>query len=267
MMTYYILSLLNDKSFNSCEAQCNAEYIPSLDQIYNIFNYQPNVLSLDEDEDEVERLLFISKKIIKNDNKLRPTFRTEPAKKKRGKKRYKESKKAEHTAFAPENIITKIQVHYLNFIVSFLNDCVLNILGEEKTKEFSFLNFNYKDKLNSSKKHLDKMKKSTILDILKNIDISDRYKNYSKNTNKMNVEALIKNPYFRYIFEKNFLEFFKEYYNEGKPLKEFTIFDKKIILSEETESFYSLLEENKEQKDHLIFFCELVYLDNNNNDK
>jgi len=80
-----------------------------------------------EDEDEVERLLFKSKKIIKNDNKLRSTFRTEPAKKKRGKKRYKESKKAEHTAFAPENIITKIQVHYLNFIVSFLNDCVLNI--------------------------------------------------------------------------------------------------------------------------------------------
>ena len=114
------------------------------------------------------------------------------------------------------------------------------------------------------------MKKSTILDILKNIDISDRYKNYSKNTNKMNVEALIKNPYFRYIFEKNFLEFFKEYYNEGKPLKEFTIFDKKIILSEETESFYSLLEENKEQKDHLIFFnlrsytyFIIIYLINN----
>ena len=266
-MTYYILSLSNDKSFNSYESQYNAEYIPSLEQIYNIFNYQPNVLSLDEDEDEVERLLIKSKKIIKNDNKLRPTFRTEPAKKKRGKKRYKESKKAEHTALAPENIITKIQVHYLNFIVSFLNDCVLNTLGDEKTKEFSFLSFNYKEKSNSSKKHLDKMKKSTILDILKNIDISDRYKNYSKNTNKMNVEALIKNPYFRYIFEKNFLEFFKEYYNEGKPLKEFTIFDKKIILSEETESFYSLLEENKEQKDHLIFFCELVYLDNNNNDK
>ena len=203
MTYYYILSLLNDKSFNSCEAQCNAEYIPSLEQIYNIFN--PIIrIDEDEDEDEDERYLIKSKKIIKNDNKLRPTFITEPAKKKRGKKRYKESKKAEHTAFAPENIITKIQVHYLNFIVSFLNDCVLSILGGEKTKEFSFLNFNYKDKSNSSKSHLDKMKKSTILDILKNIDISGRYKNYSKNTNKMNVEALIKNPYFRYIFEKNF---------------------------------------------------------------
>ena len=203
-MTYYILSLSNDKSFNSYESQYNAEYIPSLEQIYNIFNYQPNVLSLDEDEDEVERLLFKSKKIIKNDNKLRPTFRTEPAKKKRGKKRYKESKKAEHTALAPENIITKIQVHYLNFIVSFLNDYVLNTLGDEKTKEFSFLSFNYKEKSNSSKKHLDKMKKSTILDILKSLGISDKYKNYAKNKNKMNVEALIENPYFRYIFEKNF---------------------------------------------------------------
>ena len=100
---------------------------------------------------------------------------------------------------------------------------------------------------------------------MKSIGISDRYKQYAKNTNKMNVEALIENPYFRYIFEKNFLEFFKEYYNEGKPLKEFTIFDKKVILSEETESFYSLLEENKEQKGHLIFFCELVYLTDNNN--
>ena len=74
-MTYYILSLSNDKSFNSYESQYNAEYIPSLEQIYNIFNYQPNVLSLDEDEDEVERLFIKSKKIIKNDNKLRPTLK------------------------------------------------------------------------------------------------------------------------------------------------------------------------------------------------
>ena len=68
-------------------------YILSLEQIYNIFNYQPNVLSLDEDEDEVERLLFISKKIIKNDNKLRPTFRTEQAKKREEKKDTKNQRK------------------------------------------------------------------------------------------------------------------------------------------------------------------------------
>ena len=91
-MTYYFLSLSIDKSFNSYESQYNAEYIPSLEQIYNIFN--PIIrIDEDEDEDEDERLFIKSKKIIKNDNKLRPTFRTEPAKKKRGKKSIKNQKK------------------------------------------------------------------------------------------------------------------------------------------------------------------------------
>ena len=110
------------------------------------------------------------------------------------------------------------------------------------------------------------MKKSTILDILKNIDISGRYKRFDKNTNKINVEALIENPYFRNIFEKKFLELFKEYYNKEKPLKELTIFDKKVALSEGTKSFYYLLDKNKELKDHIIYFCELVYLTDNKND-
>ena len=61
-MTYYFLSLLNDKSFNSCEAQCNAEYIPSLEQIYNILN---PIIRIDEDEDEDERYLLNLKKLLK----------------------------------------------------------------------------------------------------------------------------------------------------------------------------------------------------------
>ena len=265
-MTFLISSTSNDKFFNIYGVEYNPEYLPSLAQIFNVFNYPPTILNLDEEEDEKERLLFMSKKYVQNNNKLRQTFKTEPAKKKRGPKKYKITKKAEHSAWARDNIVTKIQTHYLNFIVSFLNDCVLNILGEKKTKEIYFLNVNYKEKSKSYKKHLDKMKKSTILDILKNTDISDRYKRYAKNTNKINVEALIENPYFRNIFEKKFLELFKEYYNKEKPLKELKIFDKKVTLSEKTKSFYYLLDKNKELKDHIIYFCELVYLTDNNND-
>ena len=269
-MTFLISSTSNDKFFNIYGVEYNPEYLPSLAQIFNVFNYPPTILNLDEEEDEKEdekeRLLFMSKKYVQNNNKLRQTFKTEPAKKKRGPKKYKITKKAEHSAWARDNIVTKIQTHYLNFIVSFLNDCVLNILGEKKTKEIYFLNVNYKEKSKSYKKHLDKMKKSTILDILKNTDISDRYKRYAKNTNKINVEALIENPYFRNIFQKKFLELFKEYYNKEKPLKELKIFDKKVTLSEKTKSFYYLLDKNKELKDHIIYFCELVYLTDNNND-
>ena len=45
-----------------------------------------------------------------------------------------------------------------------------------------------------------------------------------------------------------------------------TIFDKKVTLSEGTKSFYYLLDENKELKDHIIYFCELIYLTDNKND-
>ena len=68
------------------------------------------------------------KKYVQNNNKLRQTFKTEPAKKKRGPKKYKITKKAEHSAFYKDNNITKIQKHNLNIKVSFINDFVFIIL-------------------------------------------------------------------------------------------------------------------------------------------
>ena len=75
----------------------------------------------------------MSKKILKRYNNLGKIFKIESAKKKRGPKKKKETKKAEHNAWAKENIISKIQRHYLNFIVSFLND---SILSEYKNDSF-----------------------------------------------------------------------------------------------------------------------------------
>ena len=67
------------------------------------------------------------------------------------------------------------------------------------------------------------MKHSTILDILKNIDISNKYKHYDKNINRVNIQALIKYSWFRKIFEMKYLELFLYYYNDNQPLKENTI--------------------------------------------
>ena len=209
--------------------------------------------SLDEEE-----LYYISKNILKRN--LGEIFKIELAKKKRGPKKKKETKKAEHNAWAKENIISKIQRHYLNFIVSFLNDSILSILGEKKRKIIFFLNINNKIKSKSSNDHIAKMKKSTISDILKNSGISDRYKYYDENTNKMNVEALIEHPWFKEIFERKYLDLFLNYYNDEKPLKELMIFDKKVILSKNTKSFYYLLHKQEELKNQIIYFCKKDYL-------
>ena len=182
-------------------------------------------------------------------------------KKKRGPIKIKESKKAVHNDWSNDNITSKIQIHYLNFIISFLNDCVFSFFGKKK---FIFKNIDYKEKSKVTKAHLEKMKHSTILDILKNIDISNKYKHYDKNINRVNMQALIKYSWFRKILEMKYLEIFLYYYNDEQPLKELILFDEKVILSEKTKSFYDLLQKNEQLKERIIYFCKLIYLINKN---
>ena len=103
------------------------------------------------------------------------------------------------------------------------------------------------------------MKKSTILDILRDIDISSKNKYADKNINKINAEALIKDPWFKKIIEMKYLDLFLDYYNDEKPLQELMIFDKKIKLSEKTKSFYHLLKKYKGLKVQIIYFCKIIY--------
>ena len=182
-------------------------------------------------------------------------------KKKRGPIKIKESKKAVHNDWSNDNITSKIQIHYLNFIISFLKDCVFSFFGKKK---FTFLNIDYKEKSKVTKAHLEKMKHSTILDILKNIDISNKYKHYDKNINRVNMQALIKYSWFRKILEMKYLELFLYYYNDEQPLKELILFDEKVILSEKTKSFYDLLQKKEQLKERIIYFCKLIYLINKN---
>ena len=182
-------------------------------------------------------------------------------KKKRGPIKIKESKKAVHNDWSNDNITSKIQIHYLNFIISFLKDCVFSFFGKKK---FIFKNIDYKEKSKVTKAHLEKMKHSTILDILKNIDISNKYKHYDKNINRVNMQALIKYSWFRKILEMKYLELFLYYYNDEQPLKELILFDEKVILSEKTKSFYDLLQKKEQLKERIIYFCKLIYLINKN---
>ena len=131
-------------------------------------------------------------------------------------------------------------------------------------KKFIFKNIDYKEKSKVTKAHLEKMKHSTILDILKNIDISNKYKHYDKNINRVNMQALIKYSWFRKILEMKYLELFLYYYNDEQPLKELILFNEKVILSEKTKSFYDLLQKKEQLKERIIYFCKLIYLINKN---
>lgn len=222
------------------------------------FNFAPNFSDIDENEKKIDELYFINPNRI-NNSKI--NFRIESLKKKRGKKRNEGSKKAEHTSWSIDNIIVKVQTHFLNFLISFINDCAHSFPKYQKN---IFLKFDRGEKNKVSKEQMNKMKNSTIKDLLERVKISRKYKQYNINTNKKNLDALIEEPWFQQIFNMKFLDLFPYYYNNEQPLPELKIFGRKIILSKGTKSFVSLLQKNQIIEDKIVKYTKEIYFDDKN---
>ena len=122
----------------------------------------------------------------------------------------KNKKEKIHDKNTSDNLIRKIQVHYLSFIVSFLNDILKNL--NYKTK---FLNLNYEFKMNIKKDFVESLKKKTIGEIISN-EISIKYKGKEKNFNKNLYEKIKDNEVLNKIFEDNYIKLFKNIYYKSK---------------------------------------------------
>jgi hypothetical protein len=186
-----------------------------------------------------------------------PIFRTGLPKMKRGRKSENNSKKETHDSKSYDNILIKIQVHYMNFIISFINDC---IRAFNKSKKLFFKKFNTDIKKNVSKMSFDSIKNSTINEILSNIKISRKYKKFDPYYNKVNLNILLKDDWFKKLFGMKFLDLFRYYYNDKEPFTEILLFDKIITLSKDTKPFFKLIERNKEISQRIIEITEIDYL-------
>ena len=228
-------------------------------------NYDISNIRYDLSDINNESLLFlINNESEREDTTIRPIFKTEICNKKRGRKFNKESKKQEHTASDPDNIKRKIQVHFLTFIVSLINDCLRTFCLDDK---ISFLNFDYKKKEKISKEYLHKIKNSSVKEIIENMGISKKHKRNIGNKNKENLEILEKIDWFQKLFEINYLDLFSLYYNNQRPLKHVSLFYKNIIISGKTKPFYHLLQKYKESKEYMeiINMAKLFVLSENDN--
>lgn len=236
----------------------NNEIINPKDEKKDIFEMNDIGLSFKQ--------IIISQTKEDDSTKTKPNFiikkkEKKDFKKKRGREKTTDIERNEHDSNSYDNIITKIQVHFLNFLISFLNDAIDSIF--EKNKNIHFVKFNYAEKSNPTNGHLAKMKSSTIKDLLLNIDISLKYKKFEKNINKKLVEKLDQFPFFQQVFKMNFLKLFYYYYNNKQPFEQkLLIFDQEIILSEKTKSFYNLLDKNQELEENIMNVIEFDYLKN-----
>ena len=75
----------------------------------------------------------------------------------------KENKKKTHDKNTSDNLLRKVQVHYLSFIVNYLNDILKNLKYKQK-----FFNLDYDFKSNINKEYVENLKTKTIGEIISN---------------------------------------------------------------------------------------------------
>ena len=180
--------------------------------------------------------------------------------KKRGKPAGNENINQEvHDRTKFDNLLTKIQVHFLSFVIAFCNAAFNK---EYKCSKDSFKNINYKNKANVKSSYISKLKNSTIKDLLK-MDISTKFTTLKKSNNKDLLEKIeSSSPILNELFEMKYLDLFRYYYNQKKPLDKIVYNNIVVDLSgnKECKSFYHLLEKNKNLRTLLIGIAEEQYL-------
>ena len=146
-----------------------------------------------------------------------------------------------HDKFSPDNVLRKIQVHFINFIVLFLNDILKNLNYEQQ-----FLKLDYSFKKNVNKKTVDSLKSQTIGEIICN-KISIKYRKQDKNINKTIYEQIQNNEVLNKLLSEKYLKIFKKFYYKSNRiinLKEYGL-DKDIILSKDVKMYKDLLKDNE----------------------
>ena len=150
--------------------------------------------------------------------------------KKRGRKSFRNGINSSHDRYSEDNIVSKIQVNYINFLVDFVNE-VLETIGR-KDIFFLSLGHNFKKKISKSQRHI--LNSKTLREVFSN-DVSPKYSKKNKDYNAKICEQIEKEiqNISENILNRNFLFFFdKIYYKKNKKInmKEFGFDDLEIDL-------------------------------------
>ena len=185
-----------------------------------------------------------------------------------------------HKRSDSDNILTKIQVHFINFLIDLANEA-LNVVfysnflvnrGDVQPDfkfnsnhdYFRYINYKYKKKIDYN--YMANIFQSPIKNIIIQ-NISKKYKtlknfpNYNKQLYDLTTE---KSNWFKEFLDIKFIEVFNRYYyNNEKPLDKIYFKGKKITISKKTQSFYYLLK-NNDLAELIINSVKNVYLDTYN---
>ena len=160
-----------------------------------------------------------------------------------------------HDKMEKDNIVRKIQVHYCNFLVNFINEVIQKIIIDEsyKTenaeeiihmKNYLLNNLDYKFKANIKKDFMKKSENMKIKEIISPTkEFCEKFNVANKNEEIMRKIELKNNPILKKILNQNYFYYFNEIYNQNK---------RNLELNEENESISIKLSNNTKMIDDLI---------------
>ena len=161
-----------------------------------------------------------------------------------------------------DNLQTKIQVHFINFLINFINDIAHTIFN---SNNISFKDINYQAKKKINHSYIINIFQKPIKDIITE-DITKKYKTLKKQLDynkKLYNQLTEHSKWFKDFLEKKYIDFFHlYYYNKNKPLDIVTINGKTV--SKKTKSFHHLLNKEKELNDKINDLVKNVYFNGYN---
>jgi len=171
-----------------------------------------------------------------------------------GRKRKEETvsqpESSSHSMYKDDNISVKVQRHFFNFIISFLNCLLVHFNYNKKLSKLSKeVKLNIKKQ--NLKKNIDSLNdKTTIEDIVSNT-ISNKYKLIDINSNKNICEEMKKEPKLNNILSEKYLTFFKKfYYNSDSytnKLRKYDLDVKDEIFTDDVKNFDDLLKKHEKR--------------------
>ena len=180
-----------------------------------------------------------------------------------GPKRKNQNNTKRHGKTAFDNITTKVQVHYITFIINLTNDVIISIFGKNSKKNgLYFIDIDYNIKKNTTFENMEKFKTQSVKDILL-ISSSKKFRTKEEDYNKKIYNKLVNtSEVLDELFNMNYKSLFRIYHNNAEPIKKIIIKQKEIELSDKTKSFYTLIEKNNEEMKKLITeFTKRVYFE------
>jgi hypothetical protein len=180
-----------------------------------------NFYQLEFDDISNEELYFINKQ-ISPDKKNETISSTDTNSKNNNQELFlskkrdntnKIKRKKEHSKFEKDNVMRKLNIHFISFIVKFVNFNIKKLLSKDHPL-FTNLCYDFKKKLNNTT--FNELKNKTIGEVLKNEGSNKNKRNmvYEKDDNEK-IYNSVHNTILKELLDINYIQFFRQVYTQG----------------------------------------------------